>query len=393
MAYDAALLSKRFRPLYVAAFLQGIIFWYSIEKLFMQGIGFDAKKIASAIIILNIVNIAANTPIGVLADRWSRKGVLILASLELAFASVMGGLSHGYWQYVVAACFSGLFMASYSGLYDSVVYDTLLEESVPRKMFNRYYSRLRFYDGIALIIGSLLSSPIAHFMGLRATYFLTVPFALAAIGFLFIFKEPKEHKQSKPDALLHHLGATAKAVFHNRQVLWIGLNLVLISLTSALVLNFDQLWFIALGLPLLLYGPFDGLLLSSFSVGGFLSERLASPRALLSAGVLSILSAAALLIHQVYVVVVAQTIILIAMVMYGIAFEKLLHDNVASKVRVGAASIVGTAARLAFLPMAYIVGRISDNSGIFRASWLLIILLSILLVTSTRVMLAPRNDS
>ena len=392
MAYDAAQLSKRFRPLYIAAFLQGMIFWYSIEKLFMQSIGFDAKTIASAIIILNIVNIAANAPIGILADRWSRKGVLILASLELAFASALGGLSQGFWQYVIAASFAGLFMASYSGMYDSIVYDTLLEDSVPPKLFNRYYSRLRFYDGIALIVGSILSSPIVHFLGLRATYFLTVPFALASAIFLIKFMEPKEHKKHKPDALLSHLSATVKAVFHNEQTLWISLNLVLISVVSSLVLSFDQLWFIALGLPLLLYGLFDGLLLSSFSIGGFLSERLTSKFALLSTGVLSVLSAAALLIHQVYVVVIAQTIILIAMVMYGIAFEKLLHDNVESKVRVGAASIVGTAATIVFLPTAYLVGRISDQSGIFHASWLLIVLLCVLLVSSTKVVITTSDD-
>jgi hypothetical protein len=34
-------LHSRFRPLYVAAFFQGLVFWYPIEKLFMSTIGFN----------------------------------------------------------------------------------------------------------------------------------------------------------------------------------------------------------------------------------------------------------------------------------------------------------------------------------------------------------------
>ncbi len=391
MAYDNTLLSKRFRPLYCAAFLQGIIFWYSIEKLFMKSIGFDNSNIALTIIILTVVTTVASIPIGILADRWSRTGVLVLASLEMATASLVGGLSHGFWPYVIAACASGLFMASYQGTYDSVVYDTLKEESVAPKMFNRYYARLRFYDGAALVLGSLVSALIVHFISVRAAYFLTIPFALASIIMLLIFKEPKEHKKDTHALLLTHVKATAKAVFHARKVMWIGLNLILISMVSALLLDFAQLWFIALALPIFLYGPFDALLLSSFSVGGFLSERLKSNRLLLLVGIASLLSAFVLLIHQVYIVVLAQAVILIGMVIYSITFERFLHDNLPSNVRVGSASIVSTVSHILFLPVVYLVGRISDRSGIFNVSWILVILLIVLFTTSTKVMFAQRE--
>jgi hypothetical protein len=34
-------LHKRFVPLYIAAFFQSFVLWYSIEKLFMRTIGFN----------------------------------------------------------------------------------------------------------------------------------------------------------------------------------------------------------------------------------------------------------------------------------------------------------------------------------------------------------------
>jgi MFS family permease len=384
MSYDKNLLNKRFRPLYWAAFFQGIIFWYSIEKLFMKSIGFDNKAIALGVIIYTLVTIIASTPIGILADRWSRTGVMILASLEMAAASFIGGLSHSFWLYVIALCFSGLFMASYQGTYDSIVYDTLIEESVNPKLFNRFYSRLRIYDGVALILGSLVSALIVHFLSVRTAYFLTIPFAL--IIMLLIFKEPKEHKKGKHDSLMAHMGTTFRAVFYNKKVMLLGLNLIIISIVSSIILDFSQLWFIALSLPLILYGPFDSFLLSSFSIGGFLSERLSSRKAFLLIGFLSLVSALSLMTHHVYLIVIGQTIILISMVIYGIIFEKFLHDNLTSKVRVGSASIIGTFGRIMFLPFAYLLGRISDQSSIFQASWLVIILLVILLATSIKIM-------
>jgi MFS family permease len=393
MADDIASLGKRFRPLYGAAFLQGIIFWYSIEKLFMKSIGFDDKHIALVIIIVSVLTIITSTPIGILADRWSRTGVLVLGSLEMGAASLIGGLSHGFWTYLISACFAGLFMASFQGSYDSIVYDTLKEERVAPKLFNCYYSRLRFYDGVALIVGSLSSALIVHFIDIRAAYFLTIPFAIATIVMLIIFKEPKEHKIGKQDLLLTHIGATVRAVFHSKPVMLIGLNLILISIVSALLLDFDQLWFIALSLPLVLYGPFDGILLSSFSVGGFLSERLHSKKVLLLMAILSLLSAFMLMIHEVYIIVVGQAIILTSMVVYSITFERFLHDNLASRVRVGSASFVSTVSSIIFLPVAYLTGRISDQSSIFHASWLVVFFLIILLATSSKVLLTHRYDS
>lgn len=62
-------LIKRLLPLYLAAFFNGLIFWYAIEKLFMTKIGFDTQSITYAAAISTIATLIFETPLGVLADR------------------------------------------------------------------------------------------------------------------------------------------------------------------------------------------------------------------------------------------------------------------------------------------------------------------------------------
>ena len=73
-------LRRRLLPLYVAVFLQGFLLWVPVEKLFMTEIGFDAaarrrdgRRVRRVVPIVEM-------PSGILADRWSRRGVLVIAS-------------------------------------------------------------------------------------------------------------------------------------------------------------------------------------------------------------------------------------------------------------------------------------------------------------------------
>ena len=74
---------KRLRPLYATGFIHGFALWYAVEKLFMKSIGFNDFLITIVTITYIVVMTAANLPLGVLADRWSRKGVLYLATCAL----------------------------------------------------------------------------------------------------------------------------------------------------------------------------------------------------------------------------------------------------------------------------------------------------------------------
>ena len=76
-------------------------------------------------------------PSGILAHRWSRRGVLVVASTALALCALVGGLSHDVPTYILAALVLGVHFAMYSGTMDSVIYDTVLEETGSSGAFER----------------------------------------------------------------------------------------------------------------------------------------------------------------------------------------------------------------------------------------------------------------
>jgi MFS family permease len=126
---DRQLLRRRLLPLYAAVFLQNLALWVPIEKLFMTSIGFNPASIGAMAAVYAVVVPVLEVPSGVLADRWSRRGVLVLASIAAIISVLIGGLSQSVAVYMVSAAFLGVFFALQSGTLESVVYDTVLEET------------------------------------------------------------------------------------------------------------------------------------------------------------------------------------------------------------------------------------------------------------------------
>jgi MFS family permease len=47
-------------------------------------------------------------PSGILADRWSRSGILIISSVAAATSALVGGLSHNVATYIASSMILGI---------------------------------------------------------------------------------------------------------------------------------------------------------------------------------------------------------------------------------------------------------------------------------------------
>lgn len=119
---------RRLRPLRIALVLEGIAPWVPVEKIFMTQLGFTPALFALMATAYGATVPLLEIPSGVLADRWSRRGVLILASLASLASVTVGALSHNVGTYIVSAMLLGVYFAMQSGTVDAIVYDTLVEE-------------------------------------------------------------------------------------------------------------------------------------------------------------------------------------------------------------------------------------------------------------------------
>lgn len=366
-------IKRRLLPLYLASFSQGLIFWYAIEKVFMTDIGFTAASIAVVAIVLNLTGLLTEIPFGILADRWSRKGILIISSVVLASASLLLGLSDSVLEYTFISVLIGLHFALNSGTYDSIIYDTLLEENNSRDGYEKYYGYATLSASAGMVISSLLGGVAASAIGLSAPYFLSIPGGIIAIICLLFFKEPKLHKAATDILIAKHIKDTLKIVLQKGNFALLILTIVLLSLVLEFMLEVDQLWPLALALPVVLYGPLNALLLFAYGLAAPLASKLVKSRLLLITGsILALTFTIMLTVSNITVVVIAQaglTAILSALV---VLLTGRLHDNLPSQLRSGGSSTVSTLRTLTFVPLVFLFGWLTTKYSVFIAAYLLI---------------------
>lgn len=360
-------------PLYIAAFLQGIPFWYAIEKLFMTSIGFTTASIGVMVAIMSAVMLAVETPSGVLADRWSRAGVMFLGGLALLISGIIGGLSYDQPMYILSTVFWGIYAALYSGTYDAVIYDTLIEETGESSRYEYYLGRLRMFEGVAFVVGSLGGSLIASQLSMRSTYFISIPIIAAAGLFLWKFREPKLHKTEVAEPVFRHIRQTFRAVLRNRLLLPVIIAAVGFAVLLDTLFELNQLWFIAVDTPLTLYGLAGATLFSTWALGGLVASKFRGQSASLIGIVILLLALITLVATRSYwIILAAQFLLSMFLILFGVILSKKMHDQLPSKLRAGASSVISTLGRIIIIPGSLLFTGIANGANVFIATYLLL---------------------
>ena len=383
-------LARRLRPLQIGVALQGLILWVPIEKLFMTQIGFDAAAVGVMAAAYAAVVPLLEVPSGILADRWSRRWVMILGCVALMASSLIGGLSHNVISYVIGAMVLGAYFAFSSGTVDSVVYDAVVEETGSNELYEKWIGRIRAVESAAFVVSALAGGLLAQYTSTRLTYFVTVPLVgLAIIGFLR-FDEPRLHEAAERLTLRSHIALTFRTMITQRTVLRVLLLAAIAGLLSSAVFEFGPLWLVALAAPAVLYGPYWAALVSTLGIGGLLISKLRLERRLMLTVLIILSLASALLLawtRSLVIVVAAQVVLGLILAILGIHASQLLHDAVPSSIRAGVSSGAGTMTWLLFLPFSLVFGWVAQQSGVNRSGYLLagtVVVLAVLLVASVR---------
>jgi predicted MFS family arabinose efflux permease len=365
-------LARRLRTLQIGVALQNFMLWVAVEKLFMTEIGFTAVSIGVMAAAYSVVVPLLEVPSGILADRWSRNWLMVLASIALGLSSLVGGLSTNVASYVVAAMILGVYFALNSGTVDSVVYDTVLEETGSSTAYESWIGRVRIVESAALVASALLGGLLAGWVSPRFTYYASVPFAVLSVGAFLLFREPRLHRRSEPTSLRQHLSTMFAVMTRQRRVRRVMLLAAVAGLLSQAVFEFGPLWLVAGESPAALYGPYWATLVASLGVGGYLTSRLRLDRArnlAVLAAVLAAVPVTLALTHALVAIVLAQALLAVLIAIVGIHAGLLLHDAVASHVRAGVSSGVGTLSWIVFVPFSLLLGWLVRIHGVAWAGW------------------------
>src|SRR5215211_3104586 len=166
-----------------------------------------------------------------------------------------------------------IYFAFSSGTVDSVVYDTVLEETGSNELYEKWIGRIRAVESAAFVLSALAGGVLAQYTSERFTYFATVPLVgLAIIGFLR-FNEPRLHKAAERVSLRSHVALTFRTMISSRAVLRVLMLAAIAGLLSQAIFEFGPLWLVALAAPAVLYGPYWAALVSTLGIGGLLISK------------------------------------------------------------------------------------------------------------------------
>jgi MFS family permease len=393
-ATAAASVRRRLRTLYVAGWLLGLNFWAPVEKLFLSRIGFDAATIGLLAATYAAVVPFLEIPSGILADRWSRRGVLMIADLALAASVLVGGASTNVRTYLVAALLLGCYFALQSGTVDSIVYDVLVEETGSSDGFEQLLGRLRLLEGVAFVASALAGGAIAAATTPRLTYFMTVPFCGLAIAALSRFREPRLHQAEEREPLREQVATTYKTIVERGRLRPIIIAMVLSGLLLQALVEFGPLWMVALAAPAFLFGPQWAGLMSALGLGGVLGGRLSITRAGSLALVVVLMLASSLTLTESdnpVVVIGAQVVLALLLVAVGTLLTRQFHDTIPSSIRAGVSSGVGTLTWMAFLPFALGFGFLSRHTGVLTAGWMVVVVTAATCASLVHLALSRRS--
>lgn len=361
---------KRLLPLYIGKFFMSFVLWYSIEKLFIRSIGIDNFGISLITIVILISCTLAEIPSGIIADRWSRKGSMVLSGLFLGISSLMAGSSDSIFMYVAAVTVWGLHDAFSSGTGN---YDALLEEQGHARNFNRALGIYETLGGAALIFSNLLGGWIGSH-SLQMTFYLTViPVAISMVCHL-IYKDAKISREVADERLIQHTKNTFKCVFKSKNLIWLMIVTMLIFCAQKINREYYQLWYIALLAPTMIFGIAESFIEGLSGLGGlfvkYINSRLINIALLVLLGVASLgLSLGSNLI----IVIVSQVVVAAVSGALFLHFTAQIQHQLPSRYRTGSGSVVSAVGRIALLPLNFIFGILS-NQSVFAAGWMLVVL-------------------
>ena len=117
--------SRFIKLYYIHQFFFDLIFIYAVEKLFFLDRGIDLAQIGVLLFIWSLMSLVLEVPSGILADRWSRRKMLILSGLLYSICYFIWIFSNSFSLFLLGFVFRTLGSTFSSGTLQAYLFDYL----------------------------------------------------------------------------------------------------------------------------------------------------------------------------------------------------------------------------------------------------------------------------
>jgi MFS family permease len=231
----------------------GFFFFAPTIVLFWQSNGLSLTEVMLLQSVFSYGVVLMEIPSGFLADRTSRKNILIWGQITLALAVVVYGFSTSFYQFVFAETLFAMAIAMTSGADSALLYDTMKELGETDR-YQQVYGKANYYWILILAFSSIIGGYISDF-DLRWTFYFMTPFVSIAAIFILFMKEPKRSKLPRTHKYLHELIKIFKFVFfENKKLSWMMIYYAVVFCINQIIFWFYQPYLKISGIPIIYFG-------------------------------------------------------------------------------------------------------------------------------------------
>lgn len=349
MNLKATLFQKK---IYIYALCEGLIFWYAIEKLFQQSLGFAVSTIVVIGIVAQASKILFEVPSSILADKWHRRNTLVIASAVMVLTSIGLTFIKTPFAYGVFILLWALYYALKSGTDAAFIYDSLKAYGA-EKQFQKVLARYGTFEYIGLIVSSLLAGVIATQTNLKVPFWITVIPLIIGIGILLSLAEPPIEREQESEAWWKHAGQAWQEI-RKQHLLWVVSLYGLLYGVQFLWYEYYQLYGLAVKTPEVWFGALLAILCLGLIVGGELVRKYTITKRIITYTwiLLTAMFLTGPLINTFPKFLIALFFTMIALKVLYLSFVKVINDSIGSKRRATVISLGGAISQVLFLVLA-----------------------------------------
>lgn len=257
---------------YLTNFFYDFIFAYAIYGALFIIRGLSVFQVSLLLAWWALTSAIFEIPSGALADRWSRKKMMVLAPLIKSFCFISWFFARGnFYLYALGFLFWSLGSCFLSGTSEALLFDVLVYFKKDKE-YEKYLGKKKAYLYLAVAISMITSGIMANFNLNFTIIFSVIPLIFSAFFATRIYEAAKV-KSTEEVHYFEYLKMAFREVKNNKLLRYLFLYLFGISTLNGLE-EFDQLYYQLVKLPLFSFG-LVGFLWSFFNaIGTYYAYKL-----------------------------------------------------------------------------------------------------------------------
>ena len=170
------------------AALSELVPYYPLYALLFLETGLSDAEISGLFAIWSVTALLTEVPAGALADRWSRRGAVVLASVLQATAFVVWTAASGFWPFAIGFIIWGVGGALVSGASEALIHDELAAVGA-ESSFGRVYGWMTSVELLVQVPTAFAASALFALGGYELVGWASVLACLAAAALATRFPE------------------------------------------------------------------------------------------------------------------------------------------------------------------------------------------------------------